>query len=218
MIEIGPKIANRLGVDHVDRTILAEAARKIGASEQDVADRTERAPGLGDRVAGFVKTVLERSALAGGGADPYFGGDSMRCWCASTATSRRRATAPENWTTRISSKSLRMSFRRSHQGGNVVIAGRGSNIILREMPHTLHVGLISSLEVRVERIMQREQLGEEEAVRYVQENDRARIAYFKRFFDMDPQEARHYHQVLNTDMLTIDQTTEVIVATAQTLN
>ena len=86
------------------------------------------------------------------------------------------------------------------------------------MPNTLHVGLISSLDVRVQRIIEREQLGEDEAVRYVQENDRARIAYFRRFFDIDPQEARHYHQVLNTDMLTIDQATEVIVATAQTLN
>ena len=102
VIEIGPKISDKLGIDHVDRTILAEAARKIGASEEDIADRTERAPGLGDRIAGFVKTVLERSALAGGGADPISAAGSTRCWYASTGTSRRRATAPANWTTRTS--------------------------------------------------------------------------------------------------------------------
>ena len=218
VIEIGPRISDKLGIDHVDRTILAEAARKMGASEQDVAERTERAPGLGDRIAGFVKTVLERSALAGGGADPYFGGglDALLV--------REYRDFPEesHGSGELDDENLlKVTSDVIHEiasGGNVVIAGRGSNVILRDVPNTLHVGLISSMEVRVDRIMRRESLGEEEAVRYIQENDRARIAYFKRFFDIDPQEARHYHQVLNTDMLTIDQATEVIVATAQTLN
>ncbi len=217
VIEIGPRISERLGIDHVDRTILAEAAKKIGATEQDVAERTERALGLGDRVAGFVKTVLERSALAGGGADPYFGGglDALLV--------REYRDFPEesHGTGELDDENLLKVtadvIQEIASAGNVVIAGRGSNIILREMPHTLHVGLISSMDMRVERIREREQLSEVEAVRYVQENDRARIAYFKRFFDMDPQEARHYHQVLNTDMLSIEQATEVIVATAQTL-
>ncbi len=216
VIEIGPKISDMLGIDHVDRTILAEAGKKIGASEQDVADRTERALGLGDRVAGFVKTVLERSALAGGGADPYFGGglDALlvREYRDFPEESHGGDFDDENLLKVTSDVISEIAA-----AGNVVIAGRGSNIILREMPNALHVGLISSMDVRVQRIIQREQLSEEGAVRYIQENDRARIAYFKRFFDVDPQEARHYHQVLNTDMLTIDQATEIIVATAQTL-
>ena len=218
VIEIGPRIADRLGIDHVDRTILAEAAKVIGASEQDVAARTERALKLGDRVAGFVKTVLERSALAGGGADPYFGGglDALlvREYRDFPEESHGSGELDDENLLQVTSAVI----QEIASTGNVVIAGRGSNIILRDTPNTLHVGLISSMDVRVQRIMQREQLSEGEAIGYIQENDRARIAYFKRFFDIDPQEARHYHQVLNTDMLTTDQTTEVIVATAQTLN
>ena len=61
VIEVGPRISDKLGIDHVDRTVLAEAARKIGVTEQDVAQRAERPPGLGDRVAGFVRNVLGRS-------------------------------------------------------------------------------------------------------------------------------------------------------------
>ena len=218
VIEIGPKISDRLGIDHVDRTILAEAGKKIGASEQDVADRTERALGLGDRVAGFVKTVLERSALAGGGADPYFGGGLDALLVREYRDFPEESHGSGEFDDENLLKVTSDVISEIAAAGNVVIAGRGSNIILREMPNTLHVGLISSMDVRVQRIIEREQLSEDEAVRYIQENDRARIAYFKRFFDVDPQEARYYHQVLNTDMLTIDQATEIIVATAQTLN
>ena len=72
--EIGAEVARSLGIDYVDRMILAEAAKKMGTTVAAVAERTERTPKLGDRVAGFVRNVLERSAMAGGGADPYFGG------------------------------------------------------------------------------------------------------------------------------------------------
>jgi len=66
--EVGSEVAKRLGIDFVDRAILAEAAKKLGTTVAVVADRTEKPPSLGDRVAGFARTVLERSALAGGGA------------------------------------------------------------------------------------------------------------------------------------------------------
>ena len=72
--EIGTEVSRRLRIDYVDRMILAEAAKKIGTTVAAVAQRTERPPTIGDRISGFVRTVLERSALAGGGADPYFGG------------------------------------------------------------------------------------------------------------------------------------------------
>ena len=219
VIEVGPKLSSKLGIDYVDRTILAEAAKKIGASEEAVAERTERPQGLGDRVAGFVKTVLERSALAGGGADPYFGGglDALLVREYRDFPSENMAIGESLSDDNLLAVTSAV-IEEIATSGNVIIAGRGANIILRDYPNTLHVGLVSSYDVRLSRIMERESLSEEEANRYVQENDRARIAYFKRFFQVDPQEPQHYHQVLNTDLYTIDQATDVVVATANALS
>ena len=40
--EIGAEVARSLGIDYVDRMILAEAAKKIGTTVAAVAERTER--------------------------------------------------------------------------------------------------------------------------------------------------------------------------------
>lgn len=217
--EVGAEVARRLGIDYIDRVILAEAAKKIGTTVAAVAERTERPPSLGDRVAGFVKTVLERSALAGGGADPYFGGglDALLVREYRDFPSEDAATdeslSDENLLNVTSAV-----IKEITASGNVVIAGRGANLLLRDTPGTLHVGLVSTHAERLKRIMEREGLNGIEAERYLLENDRARIAYFRRFFNVDPEDPQYYHQVLNTDLLTIDQTAAVIVDTAATVD
>ncbi len=215
-IEVGAQVARKLGIDYIDRMIMAEAAKKIGTTVAAVAERTERPPRLGDRVAGFVKTVLERSALAGGGADPYFGGglDALLVReyrdFPSEESEGDESLSDENLLTVTSAV-----IKEIATSGNVVIAGRGANIILRDDPGTLHVGLVSVHAERLKRIMERENLNDVEAERHVLENDRARVAYYKRFFKVDPEDPQYYHQVLNTDLLTIDRTADVIVDTAK---
>jgi cytidylate kinase len=216
--EVGAEVSRKLGMDYVDRLILAEAARKMGTTVAILAERTERPQSFGDRVAEFVRTVLERSALAGGGADPYFGGglDAL-------LVREYRDFPPEDVESTTGgiltdSKLLEVTssvIREIAQTGNVVIAGRGANIILRDQPGVLHVALVSSLEERVKRIMEREELGREEAERFVHENDRARQAYYHRFFKVQAEDPRHYHLVLNTDWLTVPRSAEVVIATAQ---
>ena len=171
---------------------------------------------MGDRVAGFVKTVLERSALAGGGADPYFGGglDALL-----VREYRDFPSEESEGDESLSDENLLIVtsavIKEIASSGNVVIAGRGANIILRDDPGALHVGLVSVHAERLKRIMERENLNDVEAERHVLENDRARVAYYKRFFKVDPEDPQYYHQVLNTDLLTIDRTADVIVETAR---
>ncbi|MCH7655964.1 MAG: cytidylate kinase-like family protein [Chloroflexi bacterium] len=216
--EIGPAVARSLGVDYVDRMILAQAAKKIGTTVAAVAERTERSPSLGDRVAGFMRNVLERSAMAGGGADPYFGGglDALLV--------REYRDLPLEG--EISDDSLsdahlaevtRAVINELAASGAIVIAGRGANVILADQPGVLHIGLVSALEKRIERIVEREKLDRTAAERFVAENDKARNAYFKRFFQVKPNDPSHYHVMVNTDWLEIDETAELIVLAASKL-
>ncbi len=210
--EIGSEVDRKLGIDYVDSVILAEAAKKMGTTVAAVAARTERSPSLGDRVAGFVRTVLERSALAGGGADPYFGGGLDALLVREYRDFPPEATTGDD---SVEDKQLLEVTTNVVQdlasSGNVVIAGRGANMILQDQPGTLHVGLVSSLEERILRIMEREDLNRPDAEKYVAENDKARNAYFQRFFKVQPEDSRHHHVVLNVDWLTVPRAAETVI-------
>ena len=215
--EVGSEVAKKLGIDFVDRAILAEAAKKLGTTVAEIADRSEKPPSLGDRIAGFTRTVLERSALAGGGADPYFGGglDALlvreyREFPDETSLADK-ATANEDDLLRVTAeviKEISMTER-------VIIAGRGANFILAQQPGVLHVGLSSRHEQRVERIMERVSLERSEAEKYVTENDKGRNAFFKRYFNVHAEDFRHYHIVLNTDWLDISKAAEMVIAASE---
>ena len=109
---------------------------------------------MGDRVAGFVKTVLGTLRTRGTeeGPTPTSGADSMHCWCAKYRDFPEESHGTGELDDENLLKVTADVIQEIASAGNVVIAGRGSNIILREMPHTLHVGLISSMDMRVERI------------------------------------------------------------------
>ena len=95
---------------------------------------------------------------------------------------------------------------------NVIIAGRGANIILGNAPHTYHFAWASSHQNRLQRVMERFSINEVEADKYLTDNDRARYAYFKRFFKVDPTNSLYYHQIFNTDMLSFEQVEDSIVS------
>ena len=214
--EVGAEVSRSLGIDYVDRMILAEAAKKIGTTVEVVAERTERPLTLGDRFAGFVRNVLERSALAGGGADPYFGGGLDALLVREYRDLPAESAAIDD---SLSDENLvqvtRSVISEIAAAGNVVIAGRGANVILAEQPGVLHVGLVSAPDRRIERIIEREKLSQAEAEQFVAENDKARRDYFKRFFQVKPDDPSHYHLVMNTDWLGVPEAAALVVAASK---
>jgi cytidylate kinase len=212
-IEVGIEVSRKLGIDYVDRMILAEAAKRMGTTVAAVAERTERPPTRGERIASFARSVLERSALAGSGSDPYFGGglDALLV--------REYRDFPTEGVGDVGDAQLlevtAAVMRELAASDRVIIAGRGANMILRETPGALHVGLTSALDQRVQRIMNRENLDRTEAERFVAENDKARNAYFQRFFKVHPDDAAHYHLMVNTDLLPTAKAAELVVEAAR---
>jgi len=215
--EVGSEVAKRLGIDFIDRAILAEAAKKLGTTIAVVADRTEKPPSLGDRVAGFARTVLERSALAGGGADPYFGGglDSLlvreyREFLGDSIIGTEEMTNTDELL-RVTAEVI----KEISDSGNVIIAGRGANCILANQPEVLHIGLTSTLEQRIQRIMDRVSLERPEAEKYVADSDKGRNAFFRRYFNVQAEDVRHYHMVLNTDWMHTSQAADMVIAAVE---
>jgi cytidylate kinase len=102
-----------------------------------------------------------------------------------------------------------------YQAGNVVIIGRGANVILADAPGTIHVGLLAPLEVRVTTIMEREHLTRKEAEAYVEAVEQARVRFFRRFFKVNPNEPSLYHLTLNLGQMRPEAAAEVIAHAAE---
>lgn len=212
-LEIGAMLSSELGIEYVDRLILGEVSKQLGFSVEDIENRSERIQSLSEKVAAFAQAALERSALAGGGSDPYFGSglDALlvreyKDFPSENAPVTKGLSDPNLM--EVTSKVI-LELASSN---NVIIAGRGANIILRNHPNTYHIGLVSSHQQRLVRIMSRSSLNEIEAEKHLISNDQARIAYFKRFFKVDPSDPLYYHQVINTDNLSLEQATQSIVS------
>ena len=63
--------------------------------------------------------------------------------------------------------------------GNVVIVGRGANVITSKLKNTFHVRLIASLEKRVEHIKSLMEMTEKEALNYIKKEDENRKKYLE---------------------------------------
>lgn len=216
--EVGRLVAGMLELDYVDQQILVDAARRLGVSVAAVADRDERTMSLGERLANLLRTFLERSAVAGAG-DPLMSTGGLEMILARTyaeAAGERSEEVPfpddAHYIATVTAVIQELAQR-----GNIVILGRGSQVILQEHPGAFHVLAIAPQELRVKRFAQRENLSLEKAAKQVAEIDRGRLAFHHKFFKVDADDPRLYHLVLNTGRLSYEQAAQAVASAAQAL-
>jgi hypothetical protein len=94
--------------------------------------------------------------------------------------------------------------------GKVVIVGRGGNIITIKLKNVFHVRLIAPLENRINYIMDVQKMNRQGAEAYIKKEDTARRNYLKSNFSRDIENPELYHIVLNTNLLTYEETAAVI--------
>lgn len=94
--------------------------------------------------------------------------------------------------------------------GDVIIIGRGANIITRHMATALHVRLVGSKERRITHVMEYYGLGREAASDYVRDHDLGRRRYVQKYYACDIDDPLLYDMVLNTDRLGYEETARVI--------
>lgn len=213
--EIGAAVAQRLHMDYIDRLILAEAAKRLSATVEALAQREQRTLTLNERIVRFLQTLMERSAAAGAGGDPYFGGGvGILLGQEYQEAVKEPITRADQLRDQQFIDTTKAVIQELARAGNAVIIGRASNLILKGSPGTLHVGLISTLESRVKVTANREGVSPHEAERITNEAERARVAYFRRFFRASPDDPASFHLMLNTHLLDPEQAASVIAQAA----
>jgi cytidylate kinase len=96
------------------------------------------------------------------------------------------------------------------QMGNVVLVGRGANVIIGFVPNAVHIRLVGSVEKRVRTCQEYYNFSMEQAAEYVKQTDQGRVHYLRRHFDKNIDDPSLYHLVINTDLVTPDEAVVMI--------
>jgi cytidylate kinase len=94
--------------------------------------------------------------------------------------------------------------------GNVIVIGRGANLITGKLEQAFHVRLVGSLERRRERVQEAEHVSAKEALRQIKKADAGRKRYLRRYFRKDIDDGLLYHLTINTDLVPCEQAVVLI--------
>jgi cytidylate kinase len=94
--------------------------------------------------------------------------------------------------------------------GNVIILGRGANVITARLPQVLHVRLVGSVELRLNHLQVFDKLNRKDALARIEREDGGRGRYLKRYFGKHIDDPLLYHLVINTDWVTLRQAAAMV--------
>jgi hypothetical protein len=94
--------------------------------------------------------------------------------------------------------------------GNVILIGRGANVITARLDSVFHVRLIGSLEARVRNMQKVNQSSVKAALELIQKEDIGRRRYLKKYFNKDIDDPLQYHLVINTDLVSYEEAAGMI--------
>ena len=218
-VTIGQMVADHLKINFMDRLVFTQAARLVGSPVGPLIDKEQRLLRFRDRLGSFLQSMLERSAAAGVDGEPYFGpGVETLPAGIPGQPFADTSSALQGVDDKAFIDATTTVVNDLYRAGNVVIIGRGANVILTNTPGVIHVGLVAPLEVRAETLVQREHLDPEEARVYVEELEQARIAFFRKFFKVHPNESTLYHLMLNMGKIRPETASEIIIHAVRDLD
>ncbi|NWF53387.1 MAG: cytidylate kinase family protein [Syntrophaceae bacterium] len=95
--------------------------------------------------------------------------------------------------------------------GNVIIVGRGGQVLLKDLPGAFHLRFVAPFEVRLRRFIERGGGDEKQATRILRRSDRDSAGFIRSFFDVDWDDPALYDLVINTRRLTQDMAVQMVL-------
>jgi CMP/dCMP kinase len=187
--EVAAIVAKELGWSLLDNAVVDAVAARMGLSVAEVQAREERVPSLVERLT---------SAMAMGSQE----------WMSPIAATKRPTDEQLIEVTRhvIEEAILR---------GPLVVVGRGTWEMLAHREDTLHVFCYASRKALIARTMKRENLGQEEAARLVDDTNKQRDQWVRLHWERDRRALENYDLSVNTERLGIDGSADLIASAAR---
>ena len=187
--EVGPALAQRLGVPFVDRLIPSEVAARLAVGLRAAYLRDQRSSG-----------VLSRLLVSLAPMARSFGAEATAAAPLADRDFREKAD--------------QVIFELA-ESGQAVILGRAGAVVLRDDPRALHVRLDGSAEARLRQAMRIQGVERSIAERRMKETDRARHAYVRHFHHADARNPALYHLLIDSTMIDLTECVEIIALAAE---
>lgn len=180
---VGKKLSERLEIPFFDREILKRVSNRLQMAEADLEHREERLRSFWQTYSHTAELLDPTLSLA---ADQY------------VPTDKDLFQLESETILRIAEKS------------SAVFIGRCGRYLLRDHPRHISLLLYADPAYRIERIKDLYHLGEPEAGKFMEENDRDRAAYIRAFTGQDWLDARLYDLCINTSRTGLNEAVELI--------
>ena len=103
-----------------------------------------------------------------------------------------------------------LTYEKASQG-NVVIVGRGAQVILKDIPGVFSCRVVAPFGVRVQRIMERYRFDKQEAEDFVRKYDHERESLIRSIFRSDPNEWSLYDMIINTAHYSSGDAADIVI-------
>jgi hypothetical protein len=189
--QIGPKLAERLGVPFVDRAIALRVAGQLDVSIDEAVKHWEPAP----------RSFVERMLSA------FLGADTV-----APVGPPPDLVTPEDF--RQATERVVLEQAATGEG---VILGRGAVAVLHEDPAVLRVRLSGPADRRLTQAVRTSGLSESEARDTMNHLDRYHAEYLKQFYGVDIDDPTRYHLTIDATALDNDVCVSLMVVAAHAL-
>lgn len=216
--EIAQAAAREIHLDYVDQEILVAAATELGVSVSAMESHDERVATFGERLAGLMRVIVERSAAAGA-ADPASGSLGLDVVLGRTYGEAAALSAEDGGQLDDARyiKTLASVIKAIASRGDVVILGRGSQAILQGASSTIHVYVAAPREHRIAGLMHRDGIDRTEAERRIDKSDHNRQAFHRHYFKIDADSPTLYDLGINAGRIRTDTAARMIALAAADL-
>jgi cytidylate kinase len=203
--EIAESVCQMMNYRRFDKLMIAKAAVESGLSDEEIVDFSEE----NYKVKNFFDRLFRRTET----------GTKARYWRENLDGLRvvEEISLSEDHLLMLVQKAVLSAY----QSGNMVIVGRGGQMILHDFADVLHLRFEAPLEDRLQNVRAQIRKEHTESLRSVDlrreaqdmilERDNASADYLKRFYAVDWANPMLYHVILNTGRITVPQASEYIV-------
>ncbi|MBM3235035.1 cytidylate kinase-like family protein [Candidatus Poribacteria bacterium] len=183
---VAKRVAELLNYDYVDKELIVEVARRANVPPEEVEKFDER---IENPVMRFLRRLITP------GVYPIFASNEMPESMIMYEASREKMSLQDQ---KEYLKFIRTTIEQLWQRGNVVIVGRGGQVILKDKKEVFHVRIIASLEHRLEVVMKQTGVDKPSATKLIHKNDKRQAGFIKYCYNVDWDDATLYHLIVNT--------------------
>ena len=181
---VGRKLAEKLGVKYCDKAVIDGLTQKFGLSKERIEEIKAQKKSWWNDISTYYQTLVN-SANMPMEAEVKLDNASM-----------------------FETEKHILEDLAAHE--SCVVAGRTGFMVFREWPNHLNVFIQASLEHRVQRVMRRQNVSEQEARDIIDKMDTTRETYIKKYEDTSRYDTRNYQLVISMDGLSEDDAAEII--------